>query len=180
MSRCIPRMPGTSRGGRASLRDRSRLAAWQVRGHHRIVMISRRWSGTMELGLEHLRCQGLCRDGPPCGAPERRSATLAPPVTDRTTWLPPPCRWSCMGAASMQYERAALSEGRGISGPESALTAHGHHEQSAARATLVPALNSEQHERGIHARQGLGRDAGRGQPAGTTAPIGQLNIDNTS
>src|SRR5882757_10283621 len=41
----------------------------------------------MELGLENLRCQGSCRDGPPCGARERRSATLAPHETDRTTWL---------------------------------------------------------------------------------------------
>jgi len=70
-----------------------------------------------------------------------------------------------MAAASMPYERAARSEGRGISGPESALTAHGHHEHNAARATLVPAPNSEQHERGIHAPSRTRPGRGQG-PAG--------------
>jgi len=34
---------------------------------------------------------------------KRTSVTLATPAPDRTAWLPQPCCWSCMIAASMQY-----------------------------------------------------------------------------
>jgi hypothetical protein len=45
-----------------------------------------------------------------------------------TAWLPQPCRWNCMAAASMQFRRAAWGGKRGISGQESWLGSHKYQE----------------------------------------------------